>query len=290
MTRGLVVRPATTGVFRYPLDLAPTLVITAAVTLGLVPIAGALDPAWLWLIVPVSFAGRLPAPAHQHAHGHLPIFRSRALDAIYDQVLALAAGHTTAVWELQHALGHHRQYLDARTDVAGAERFAWTRGRSTLVRRLAFMVLADALTVPDAWRIAAEHPARRRRLRARLIGQTVLQLAVLGGLLYLDPIATLAVFVVPNIILRWLVGWIAFAQHDGVPATETYSGSMNHFGFVSRLLLNVGHHTAHHEKPTLHWSLLPWRTSKILDRIPPACVRGEPDAGWGSVAFRRRAA
>ncbi|HEY4183319.1 MAG TPA: fatty acid desaturase [Kofleriaceae bacterium] len=277
--RDPVLRPASSGVFKYALDLAPTLVITAGVALGIAALF--LPHAWLWLIVPVSFAARLAAPAHQHAQGHLSIFRSPVVDAIYDQILALATGHTTAVWELQHSLGHHQQYLDARTDVAGAERF--TRGGPRLLRRLIFIVAADALTIPDAYRIAASFPARRRRLRTRLVLHVSLQLAALAALLAIDPIAALAVFIVPNILLRWLVGWVAFTQHDGVPATGTYDGSMNHFGFVSRLLLNVGHHTAHHEKPTLHWSLLPMRTVRIWDMIPRACVHGVPDAGWGSV-------
>ncbi|MDB4959931.1 MAG: Fatty acid desaturase family protein, partial [Myxococcales bacterium] len=275
-----IVRPDDRGLYKYRLDLAPTLVITAAVGLGVAALW--LDHGWLWLIVPLSFAGRLPAPAHQHAQGHLSIFRSDVANAIYDQILALASGHTTAVWEQQHSLGHHLQYLDSRVDVAGADRFAIARGRSRLVRRIVFVVCADALTVPDAFAIAAQFPAKRRRLRTRLIVQTLSQLAVLAGLFVIDPIATVAVFIVPNIVLRWLVGWIAFAQHDGVPATITYDGSMNEFGFVSRLLLNVGHHTAHHEKPTLHWSLLPARTAKILHLIPSSCVRGTPDAGWGS--------
>lgn len=280
-TREPVVRPASSGLFKYSLDAAPTLVITSAVALGLAALW--LPHAWLWWIVPVSFLMRLPAPAHQHAQGHLTIFRSGALDAIYDQILTLASGHTTAVWELQHSLGHHLQYLDARTDVAGSERFALSRRGPTLVRRLAFMVLADALTVTDGYRIAAQFPAKRRRLRARLVVHTALQLAILAALFAIDPVVTLAVFVIPNVILRWLVGWVAFAQHDGAPATDTYDGSHNHFGFLSRLLFNVGHHTAHHEKPTLHWSLLPMRTAKIWDRIPAGCKHGTPDAGWGSV-------
>ena len=276
-------RPATRGVFKYPLDLAPTLVICGAVALGLLPILAGLDHRWLWLIVPLSLVGRALAPVHQHTHGHAAIFRSSLLNALYDHVLVLASGHTTAVWELQHSLGHHRQYLDSRADVAGADRFAFARGWPTVLRRIAFTVCADALTVVDAYQIAAEFPAKRRRLRRRLVLQLAAQLAVLVVLWAFDPVATLAVFIVPNVILRWLVGWIAFAQHDGVPATDTYSGSMNEFGLVSRVLLNLGHHTAHHEKPTLHWSLLPMRTARIFHLIPSTCLKGTPDAGWWSI-------
>jgi hypothetical protein len=41
----------------------------------------------------------------------------------------------------------------------------------------------------------------------------------------------------------------------------------------NRVTFNIGHHTAHHEKPTLHWSLLPARTAQIRERIHPACFR-----------------
>lgn len=278
-----IARPSTTGLFRYNLDLAPTLVTTGAVALGLLGFV--VDQAWLWLIVPLSFAGRLPAPAHQHAQGHLTIFRHRFANAVYDVILSLASGHTTAVWELQHSLGHHLDYLDARTDVAGSERFL--RRGPTLLRRLVFMVAADALTILDGYRIAARFPAKRRRLQWRLTSQLAIQLALYAVMLAIDPVVALAAFIVPNIVLRWLVGWVAFQQHDGAPATNTYDGSLNHFGFLSRLLLNVGHHTAHHEKPTLHWSLLPIRTAQIADRIPPALLVGTPDAGWGSPSGRR---
>jgi fatty acid desaturase len=237
--------------------------------------------------VSVSFTGRLPGPAHQHAQGHLTIFRHRATNAIYDTILALGTGHTTAVWELQHSLGHHLDYLDARHDCAGSERFL-RRGPRWL-RWLVFIVAADVMTIPDGWRIAARYPAKRTRLRRRLASQILVQLALYAALLAVDPIAALAIFIVPNVILRWLVGWVAFAQHDGVPATQTYDGSMNQFGLLSRILLNVGHHTAHHEKPTLHWSLLPTRTAQIRDRIPPgsswgrqtrAGARYYPSSAW----------
>ena len=256
--------------------------ITGAVVLGLM--AFALDHRWLWIIVPVSFAARLPGPAHQHAQGHLTIFRHGPLNALYDAILSLGTGHTTAVWELQHSLGHHLDYLDPVADVAGSERFL--RRGPALIRRLVFMVAADAFTIPDGYRIAARYPAKRRRLSWRLTYQLAIQLALYAVLLAIDPVVALAVFVIPNVILRWLVGWVAFAQHDGVPATNTYDGSANDFGFLSRLLLNVGHHTAHHEKPTLHWSLLPTRTATIMKRIPPALLIGMPDAGWGSPGLR----
>jgi len=78
---------------------------------------------------------------------------------------------------------------------------------------------------------------------------------------------------VPWLLLRWIVFWFSYAQHDDVPMLDVYSGSVTHFGWTNRMYLNVGHHTAHHEKPTLHWTRLPARTARILERIPSTCLR-----------------
>jgi hypothetical protein len=89
-----------------------------------------------------------------------------------------------------------------------------------------------------------------------------------------NPLLALAFVIVPWLLLRWAVFWFSYAQHDSVPMTDVYSGSVTHFnGVTNRLYLTVGHHTAHHEKPTLHWTLLPARTAQIIERIHPACLR-----------------
>ena len=95
-------------------------------------------------------------------------------------------------------------------------------------------------------------------------------------LLYWNASMALAFFIVPNIVLRWTVFYFSYAQHAEAPLEDVYSGSVTRFGWTNAVFLNVGHHTAHHEKPTLHWSLLPERTSLILDRIPASCLRGSP--------------
>ena len=49
--------------------------------------------------------------------------------------------------------------------------------------------------------------------------------------------------------------------------TNVYDASMTvETPGYNRVTFNIGHHTAHHEKPTLHWSLLPGRTQVIRGR------------------------
>ncbi len=242
-------------------DLAPALVITGGVALALVPFAIALPAAVLAPVWLASFVARSIAPVHQHCHAHAKVFRSAVLDATYDTILMLAAGNTTAVWELQHVRGHHRTYLGRVGDPANNDRFGGGRVR--------FTVLGDAASIADSLRIArGDHSARRR-----LVAQLALQLAVIVALAIVHPGLALAFFLVPWLLLRWAVFWFSFAQHDSVPMHDVYSGSVTRFGWTNRMYLNVGHHTAHHEKPTLHWTQLPARTDKIVERIPASCLR-----------------
>jgi beta-carotene hydroxylase len=157
--------------------------------------------------------------------------------------------------------GHHRNYLAKTNDPAHNDRFGGGRMR--------FTVLGDAMSIADSLRIArGDHAARWR-----LVVQVAVQLAAATVLLWWRPELALAFFVVPWLALRWAVFWFSYAQHDRVPMHDVYSGSVTRFGWTNRMYLNVGHHTAHHEKPTMHWTQLPARTAKIVERIPASCLR-----------------
>jgi hypothetical protein len=247
----------------------PSTLITVGVTLALLPFALPVPraaAATLWLL---SVAARAIAPVHQHCHAHHKLFRHSLSNHVYDFILMLAAGNITAVWELQHVLGHHRSYLNPRSDPAGACRFS-APGR---FQRVIFTVAGDLLSLPDSIGIARRH-SRARRLLLRLAAQQTLQLLALGALLAADARLALIFFIVPDALLRWSVFYFSWAQHAEAPGDDVYSGSVTRFGWTNAVFLNVGHHTAHHEKPRLHWTLLPARTARIRARIPSSCLRG----------------
>jgi beta-carotene hydroxylase len=250
------------------LDAAPAAIVTAGVALALVPFAVDLPAAAVVALLVASLAFRAIAPVHQHCHAHLGIFRWRPLNAAYDVVLVLAAGNTTAVWQLQHVRGHHQTVLEPALDPASTRRF----GRDGALGRVVFTVAGDALSFTDSLRIA-----RRQRDGARLVRrlwrQLAVQLALYAALVWLDPLLAVCGFLLPNLALRWFVFWYSWDQHHEAPLADVYSSSITRFGWTNRVFLNVGHHTAHHEKPTLHWSLLPARTERIRHRIPPSCLR-----------------
>jgi beta-carotene hydroxylase len=252
-------------------DALPASIITLATGLALLPLFAPLSTAALSGIFVLSVAGRLIAPVHQHCHAHRKLFRGRGWNDAYDFVLMLAAGNITAVWELQHVLGHHRLHLDPRRDPASVSRFT----KEGPFQRIIFTVLGDLLSFTDSLLVARTCSHARARL-PRLWRQQALQLVTLAVMLALDAKMAFVFFVAPNLVLRWFVFYMSYAQHHGAPGGDVYSGSVTRFGWSNLLFLNVGHHTAHHEKPTLHWTRLPDRTARILERIPVSCLRGSP--------------
>jgi len=56
------------------------------------------------------------------------------------------------------------------------------------------------------------------------------------------------------------------------------------------MTFNIGHHTAHHQKPTLHWSLLPQQTAKIRHLIHSSCIKSDHKTWarrWAAIRPRR---
>ena len=261
-------RPESWGPFLYKEDRLPTAVVAAGVALSLAPFLVPMSAGTIACLLPVALAARVMAPVHQHHHAHLKVFTNRWLNKLYDTVLMLGGGNVTTGWEMQHCRGHHTQYLDHEKDVAGSMRFT----KSGPFRRIIYTVLGDASSLRDAWKIAGQSrdPGKVRR---RLAGEVALQVAVNGALLAINPPLALATIILPNVLLRWMVFWKSFDQHDAAPGNDVYDGSVNVSGRIQELFLNVGHHTAHHKKPTLHWSRLPELTDQIKDKIPTVLMR-----------------
>jgi fatty acid desaturase len=205
------------------------------------------------------------------------VFRARALNIAYDAVLTLVTGYPTALWELHHNIGHHQSFLDPKSDVASV--LDQKTGRP--VSRLWYTIRGNWTILPDSLRIARRQAARgKTKLLDKLVRELVVQGLVLALLFVWNAKLALIFFVGPNLLAAALVWWESYVHHLGVPGTNVYDGSVTALeARFNRLNFNIGHHTAHHEKPTLHWSLLPGRTAHILPKIPAACVRETPGPG-----------
>lgn len=207
----------------------------------------------------------------QHNHAHLAVFNWGPLNALFDVLLAQNTGYPTALWELHHNRGHHRHFLDPARDVgsiviAGTDR---VMSRSRYALRGNLRIHYDSICIG-----LDEGRAGRKTLLPKLLAETLVQSLLTGLLLWWNWPLALAFVVVPNFLSAWLIWWQSYPHHLELPGTNVYDSSISVEQRLYNLLtFNIGHHTVHHEKPTLHWSLLPARTALVRDRIHPACFR-----------------
>ncbi|MGZ3690000.1 MAG: fatty acid desaturase, partial [Pseudobdellovibrio sp.] len=246
---------------KYSEDLKPVGYIMLGLLFCLAPFA--VSNPLTWTLCTAGIMLRIFVPVHQHYHSHLSTFKSETLNALYDAALSVAGGNLTALWKVHHGLGHHVEYLDQHNDVEGNLRF----GESIPYRRLVFTVLGDALSLYDSLKLLKKLPSPTQKFyRRSILLQLAIQLTLLLDLSMWNWKLCLTIFIIPNIFLRWSVFWFAYAQHDNLPMNDVYDSSTTKFTF-NHILLNNGLHTAHHERPGLHWSKLDERTEQILPLI-----------------------
>jgi fatty acid desaturase len=258
---------------RYSADVLPVAIVVATTALGLGPFLGHWPLAAVAVAWCLTVYGRTFCAFSQHNHAHLPVFRVGLLNRFYDALLAQNTAYPTALWELHHNRGHHRNFLEPDRDVA---RVTYP-GTRTVMPRFEYAFRGNLTIYRDAIRIGREEGrAGKPTLLPKLAFEVALQLLVLGGLLVWNAPLAVAFFVAPPLLTAFLVWWESYPHHLGVPLTNVYDASMTvEAAGYNRVTFNIGHHTAHHEKPTLHWSLLPGRTAVIRDRIHAACFRRE---------------
>lgn len=241
-------------------DLYPLFVTTTGVLLSFLLLIQDFDDQMTAIIFALSLLMRHLIPLHQHHHAHCSIFNNRFLNFIYDQILMIGGGNSTPVWFLHHCVDHHQNFLHPHKDVEGQYRF----GKEIPLRRLVFTVLGFSRTTYDSYIILNKLKGRnQKKLRRSLNKAFFVEVFIYAILLYLFPLKTLYFIILPNIYLKLLVFWVNYAQHNPEETSSIQSNSNTDLRF-GYLFLNLGHHAAHHEMPTLHWSKLSKRTSQIL--------------------------
>ncbi|MCM0606324.1 MAG: fatty acid desaturase [Xanthomonadaceae bacterium] len=263
---------------RYKADIASVSVVLGTFALGLFPFIVPL-PMWAFLIyIPVLLYGRSYCPYAQHNHGHLPVFYSPILNSIYNVFLTQTTGYPTALWELHHNRGHHRNFLTPEQDVARL--IDLKTGK--VVNRWWYALRGNLTIHRDSFKIGiAEKRANKKSLLTKLNTEIAVQTIITLGLFMWHPVLTLVCFVIPSFFTAWFIWWESYQHHLHVEGETIYDASVTITGkFFNLTTFNIGHHTAHHEKPTLHWSLLPQRTAAIRAKIPEQYVRPSRSKKW----------
>jgi fatty acid desaturase len=194
----------------------------------------------------------LTACVAKHNHTHCATFRSRIMNRVLDLWLTLLTGTSTTSIRIPHQVRHHGRNQSPDDFV-----------RVSLVHKMpAWQALLSyvPLVICETWKWNAHDLNAKRRpalWRAQRQERLLLWAFILTGLA-LDARQFLLTFVPPWLAAQWFLIAVNLPQHDGCDSSNAHEQSHNVVGrFSNWLFLNNGYHSAHHGRPSLHWSLLP---------------------------------
>ena len=213
-----------------------------------------------FLIAACQFSFFVQTVTHNVLHGAL--FESKALNRAFRFVLSFCGLFPVSSVIPSHNLVHHHFDDDGQPDWASPShaRFSWN-----LLNLLHFPNIIGPITFAGINRWATVKG--RGDYRRQSLLESLFAFGLTGALLAYDFWTVLFFVMVPQLWgARWFLR-VNLIQHDGCDISSEFDHSRN---FGSRLLnwfsVNAGYHTAHHNKPGLHWTEL--RASHEQDVAP----------------------
>ncbi|HEX8770983.1 MAG TPA: fatty acid desaturase [Acidimicrobiales bacterium] len=210
-----------------------------------------------------------------HLHIHRPFSTRRWFNLVLDLAMGLTTGMAASNWRIQHRYGHHRgidvpyrpgsEWETARYTPLGAISFSvrsiWPTFWNPIVESFRKGVLADVKKPID--------------YRWAFVEQCLL-VAVVLALLGWKPWLVLT-FLLPWYALIYFISrYVDYLNHYGCDeqSPTPYERANNSLSpLFNRSCNNFGYHTAHHVKPTAHWTELPAVHARIADRIPERLLK-----------------
>jgi len=169
---------------------------------------------------------------------------------------------------LHHNLGHHLNYLN-QPPHENADESHWTRKNGEQMGRVEYSFHLFFHHQFDIFRVGLRHP---KYLRYFLLMKLPLW-GLIGIGLWLNPLATVLIFLLPGVLTLLHSAWATYEHHSGLPLDGHHNASRNRTSpLYNALTGNLGLHTAHHKRPGLHWSLLPELHAEIEGEIPDELI------------------
>jgi fatty acid desaturase len=250
-------------ILRYKADRGPVTFVMGIFILRLAIWAFAAPLICAISVIPLVLLSVFIAPIN-HNHQHVNTFRAGWVNRFYDVALALQSGIGPYAWVLHHNLGHHLNYLNQPPHKSPDESH-WKRKDGTQMGHLEYTIHLFFHHQVDIIRVGLRHP---KYLRYFLLMKLPLW-GLIGVGLWMNPLATVLVFLLPGVVTLFHTAWATYEHHSGLPQDGHIDASRNRVNsFYNVLTGNLGFHTAHHKRPGLHWSLLPELHAQIAGEIP----------------------
>ncbi len=234
-----------------------------AITTGLLILNWSLE-SFLW--TPFLLACFMPMTVYvmTHNHNHLPMWRSKVMNAFQDYWLTLFYGFPTFAWIPTHNENHHK-FVNKAGDDTITYRISEKNNLFTL---LSYPLVSSKHQMPAIFRFLKK-TGRERPLRCVFyLSEIILLAAFVGTAFYWNWKKALLYIVIPHQIGLNAVLIINYIQHVHADELSEWNHSRNFVGdFANWFMMNNGYHTIHHEKPSIHWSTAKAEHDVIADKI-----------------------
>jgi len=198
-----------------------------------------------------------------HCTSHRPLFKKpyRAFNNLIPWFVAPFFGQTPNSYFAHHMGMHHREE-NLAADLSSTMRFKRDRFDHWLRYYLRFM-LGGLLELEIYF-----FRRKQWKLFRRVFAGEVTYFLALATLLFLAPLPTLVVFVVPFVAIRTAMMMGNWAQHSFIKAEtpeNPYHASITCINTrYNRRCFNDGYHVLHHVKPACHWTEHPTEFERAL--------------------------
>lgn len=189
-----------------------------------------------------------------HNSIHVPVFKHKWMNKGFQLILSFTYGHSVSAYVPGHNFSHHQNTQTSRDRIRTTHlRFKWN-----LLNQLLFFFWHAPGIMRDENRFALRMLKERPRWFLQYLFEMILVVGIKLTLLIMDPFKAIALLFIPHLYAAWGIVGTNYWQHDGCDERHPYNHSRNFTGrWLNFIAFNNGYHGAHHEKPSLHWSLLP---------------------------------
>lgn len=247
--------------FRYKADILPVTLFVLYFILDIFMYLRIESIVILSIYLLTSIIVKVFICAWNHHHQHVQTFTFPLLNRFLEVIYAFQTGTVGYGWVLHHNLGHHMHYLDQSQDES-----AWKSPTGKRYHPFVYTLIVTMTAYYRSCKVGKKFP----QIQRYFIRMCVLQLVLLSILIAYEPLAGTLIFLVPMITGLFLTVYTTYHHHSGLESTDHHQSSYNIIEWWYNLLTgNLGFHTAHHMKGSLHWSKLPEYHKEIESKIDP---------------------
>ena len=206
----------------------------------------------LWCIVTCLAAFACAIIVHNTIH--CPIFHKKSHNKYFQFVLSLAYGYSVSAYVPGHNFSHHKEVQTAKDNMRTSKvRFKWH-----LLNQLFFFFIVTPDLLKAEKQFVTKMKNDKRDWYTQWRAEMILVHTIRISALFINFPAALIFIWGPHLYAAWGVVSTNVWQHDGCDIDDKYNHSRTFTGkLLNYYLFNNGFHGAHHDRPSLHWSLLP---------------------------------